>query len=177
MVNDRTALTANRIDCCCMIPRHNSALSSSSLSEVLLRSIRFSEHDTANATGDADENKSSCFSTRSHVNYIHMLMLQCHSEGVFWRGLVPILVPSSSEYSNHGHTEVESNDCHHHSSLDNTASSSSSSSSPGGGGGGGGSSSVHVLGQSILVSMSYAPFGYVTVTHTFDILVGLYIVK
>ena len=96
---------------CILVPRHNSALTSAAFRdgkrgwERLLYEVC-----GASASGLTDATTSCCHqvdASQRGRNIIHqscgiesyneVLILQCHSEGVMWRGILPIFFPSTAE--------------------------------------------------------------------------------
>jgi len=101
--------------CCILIPRHHSALSTDVLPKELCRRLILAvDHRHRCRKGDADAGRannpttsasasdsasasaSDCCSTSSAQRisryYCNVLILQCHSEGVMWKGFVPLLM-------------------------------------------------------------------------------------
>lgn len=93
--------------CYCIIPRHSSALSEGNL---LLDAVRLaSSHGETDGHGlPAETEKSRDVQQTCKYN---MLILQCHSEGAFWKGLVPMLLPETSGCNKHHSRKKRQSTC------------------------------------------------------------------
>mmetsp|Transcript_20505 Transcript_20505/g.36995 ORF Transcript_20505/g.36995 Transcript_20505/m.36995 type:complete len:443 (+) Transcript_20505:22-1350(+) len=80
--------------CCVVVPRHHSALSTAFLQSqgFWRRLLREANIDNCSVISDPASNGRASSPLRQHDHCCNVLILQCHSEGVLWRGLMPLLM-------------------------------------------------------------------------------------
>ncbi|KAL3762231.1 hypothetical protein ACHAWU_004769 [Discostella pseudostelligera] len=98
--------------CCILVPRYHSALlstafrnciwgrllyeacSATDTSISVADTTSFHHHQVGDGVESGRDSSHQCHDIDSHYE---MLVLQCHSEGVMWRGMLPLLFPTTAE--------------------------------------------------------------------------------